>query len=570
MHILKRHIKTYRLDIFFAVISVMVMAGATLLQPRLLQEILKAIMASDQDTVNQYGIALIAVACVGLIGGILNTIFAARAAQGIAADLREEAYQKVQSFSLSNIEKFSTGHLVVRLTNDVWQVQSLIMMSLQSLARIPILFIGAFILAITTLPKLWWVMILMIVCIILASQILFKRMGKYFGRVQKLIDRINTIAKENLQGIRVVKSFNQENNQQQKFDHDSDNLTQLNTTIGYLFSAMFPGFMLIANLAITVAIYFVSLGVASHPQDLAAIPAFVTYLMQVLFAIMIGGMISTFASRGLVALRRIGEVLQTTPDLIDENVNDMTIKGDIAFEDVSFQYPESNDTTLKNISFNIKPGEMVGIVGATGSGKTTLAQLIGRLYDPTHGNVLIDQVNLKNISQESLRRGISYVLQRAILFSGTIAENLRQGKQDATLTEMQKAADIAQASEFINRYDDQFEHLISERSANLSGGQKQRLSIARGVIGQPKILILDDSTSALDARSEKLVQDALATHLKDTTTIVIAEKISSVRHADRILVLDNGRLVGNGPHETLLKESAVYREIFETQRAKEI
>lgn len=569
MQILKEHAKQYWRDITFSILAVIVMAGASLWQPRLLQNIMKAIIADNQNQVMQYGIQLLVLAVIGLVAGVINTIFAAKVSQSIAADVRANEYKKIQSFSFGNIEKFSAGNLVVRMTNDVNQVQQLVMMFLQSLTRIPILFVGAFILALMTLPRLWWIVVLMVILIALSSQIVFKQMGKFFTRIQKLIDKTNTLAKENLQGVRVVKSFNQEQNETTRFTENSDELTHVNTTIGYLFSTMIPMFMLISYVAIGAAVLFVGRGIIQHPSDLAAITSFISYLMQIFFAIMIGGMMSTFASRGFVSLARIKEVLDTEPDLTyDANAEELDLSGDVSFKNVAFTYPGDQKPALENISFDVKSGEMIGIVGATGSGKTTLAQLIARLYDPSAGEVTVGGVNLKHVNEKSLRRAVSYVLQRAILFSGTIAGNLRQGNQGASETELQKAAEIAQAAEFVNRYDDNFEHEVEERSANFSGGQKQRLSIARGVVGNPKILILDDSTSALDARSEKLVQEALDRDLKGTTTFVIAEKISSVLHADRILVLDNGQLVGVGSHQELLQTSPIYTEIYETQKAK--
>ncbi|ORI37210.1 multidrug ABC transporter ATP-binding protein [Leuconostoc pseudomesenteroides] len=569
MQILKEHAKPYWRDITFSILAVIVMAGASLWQPRLLQNIMKAIIADNQNQVMQYGIQLLVLAVIGLVAGVINTIFAAKVSQSIAADVRANEYKKIQSFSFGNIEKFSAGNLVVRMTNDVNQVQQLVMMFLQSLTRIPILFVGAFILALMTLPRLWWIVVLMVIVIALSSQMVFKQMGKFFTRIQKLIDKTNTLAKENLQGVRVVKSFNQEQNETTRFTENSDELTHVNTTIGYLFSTMIPMFMLISYVAIGAAVLFVGRGIIQHPSDLAAITSFISYLMQIFFAIMIGGMMATFASRGFVSLARIKEVLDTEPDLTyDADAEELELSGDVSFKNVAFIYPGDQKPALENISFDVKSGEMIGIVGATGSGKTTLAQLIARLYDPSVGEVTVGGVNLKHVNEKSLRRAVSYVLQRAILFSGTIAGNLRQGNQGASETELQKAAEIAQAAEFINRYDDNFEHEVEERSANFSGGQKQRLSIARGVVGNPKILILDDSTSALDARSEKLVQEALDRDLKGTTTFVIAEKISSVLHADRILVLDNGQLVGVGSHQELLQSSPIYTEIYETQKAK--
>lgn len=569
MQILKEHAKPYRRDIFFSILAVMVMAGASLWQPRLLQQVMKAIIADNQHQVLTNGIALITLAVIGLIAGVINTIFAAKVSQGIAADLRANQYRKIQSFSYGNIEKFSAGNLVVRMTNDVNQIQQLVMMFLQTLTRIPILFVGAFILALITLPRLWWIVILMVILIVLSSQVVFKQMGKYFAQIQKLIDQTNTLAKESLQGVRVVKSFNQEENETARFTANSDELARVNTTIGYLFSTMIPMFMLISYVAIGASVWFVGHGVVAHPDDLAAITSFISYLMQIFFAIMIGGMMSTFASRGFVSLGRIKAVFETTPDVTyAPDAPEVDLSGDVTFNQVSFTYPGDTQPALADISFQIKAGEMIGIVGATGSGKTTLAQLIPRLYDPTTGDVLVGGVNLKKINEQSLRQAVAFVLQRAILFSGKISDNLRQGKSDATPADFQRAADIAQAAEFVNRYEDGFDHLVEERSANFSGGQKQRLSIARGVVGAPKILILDDSTSALDARSEKRVQEALDQELAGTTKIVIAEKISSVLHADRIFVLDEGRLVGVGPHHELLATSPIYREIYETQKAK--
>lgn len=569
MQILKEHAKPYLRDIIFSIIAVIVMAGASLWQPRLLQNVMQAIISDNQDEVMTYGVQLIILAVIGLIAGVINTIFAAKVSQSIAADLRAHEYQKIQSFSFSDIEKFSAGNLVVRMTNDVNQVQQLVMMILQSLTRIPILFVGAFILALITLPRLWWIVILMVILIVLSSQVVFKQMGKYFAKIQSLIDKTNTLAKENLQGVRVVKSFNQEENETQRFTDNSNNLTRVTTMIGYLFSIMIPMFMLISYMAIGTALLFVGRGVVQHPNDLAAITSFISYLMQIFFAIMIGGMMSTFASRGFVSLGRIKAVLDTVSELTyRSDAPEANLSGDVSFENVSFTYPGDDQPALENISFQVKAGEMIGIVGATGSGKSTLAQLIPRLYDPTVGDVSVGGINLKSVNEKSLRSAVSFVLQRAILFSGKISDNLRQGKKDANHDDFNKAAEIAQAAEFVNQYDDGFEHQVEERSANFSGGQKQRLSIARGVVGAPKVLILDDSTSALDARSEKLVQEALDKELSGTTIFVIAEKISSVIHADRIFVLDQGKLVGIGSHDELLKSSPVYSEIYETQKAK--
>ncbi|EMF0152011.1 ABC transporter ATP-binding protein [Enterococcus hirae] len=569
MGLILRHAKKYKVAVFISLFSVAIMVSAALWQPKLLQQVLEAIITEDNDKMKTIGVYLISLALLGLAAGVSNTIFSAKVAQGISADIREEAFRKIQTFSFGNIEKFSAGNLVVRLTNDITQIQNLVMISLQSLFRIPFLFIGAFVLAMMTMPQLWWIIVALIVAVFLITALSFTRMGKHFMIIQKLIDKVNSIAKENLMGIRVVKSFVQEDNQLKEFSKVSEDLTKHNIIVGTLFSVMIPSFMLAANLAVVGAIFFVSDLAKDDPTLIGGLASFMNYLMQIMMAIIIGGMMMMMTSRAAVSLKRIKEILDTEPDLTYQDVPEQDLTGSVTFDHVSFRYPGDDADTLKDISFSIQPGEMVGIVGATGAGKSTLAQLIPRLFDPTEGKVEVGGVDLRQVNEKSLRHTVSFVLQKAILFSGTIAQNLRQGKKDASEKDMEHASAIAQAQEFIEKLADRYEAPVEERSSNFSGGQKQRLSITRGVIGYPKILILDDSTSALDARSEKLVREALAKELKGTTTIVIAQKIASVVKADRILVLDEGRLVGEGTHEELVATNRVYQEIFETQKGTE-
>lgn len=569
MRLLKPYFKRYKLDLVLAVITVIIMAMAMLFQPTLLSKIVQAISDDNMSKVRHIGLQLLVIAGIGLIAGIVNTIFAARASQGIASDVREAAYRKIQTFSFGNVEQFSAGNLVVRLTNDVQQIQSILMMMLQPLLRMPILFIGGFILAVNSIPKLWWIIVVMVILVGAVSALVMGNMGKRFGMIQGLIDRVNAKAKENLQGVRVVKSFNQEGNEQKRFDDVSDELNHVNLQIGYLFSIIMPAFMFIGQGLMVVAIYFVGNMVGTEPKMLAQITGFTNYLMIIMQAIIVGGMMMTFAARGFVSMGRISEIMDTKPDLVYKDVPAQDLMGAVEFDDVSFTYPGDDKPTLKHISFKVQPGEMIGIVGATGSGKSSMAQLIPRLFDPTEGTVKVGGVDLKDANESSLRKTVSFVLQRATLFSGKISDNLRQGKSDAQEQDMKRAAQIAQAAEFVERYEDTYEHVVEERSSNFSGGQKQRLSIARGVIGDPKILILDDSTSALDAKSEKLVKEALDNELQDTTTFIIAEKISSVINADRILVLEDGALVAEGAHQELVETSPIYQEIYKTQKAQE-
>ena len=562
-------IKAYKWQVLASLIMTGLMVTSSLLQPRYLQEVLEALLTGDNEAIYTIGFWLILVALIGLVAGGINVVLAAYIAQGVSSDLREDAFRKIQTFSYANIEKFNAGNLVVRMTNDINQIQNVVMMTFQILFRLPILFIGSFILAVVTLPSLWWVLVLMVVLIVAMTGLMMGMMGPRFAKFQTLLERINAIAKENLRGVRVVKSFVREKDQFAKFTQVSDELLGENLYIGYAFSIVQPVMMMISYGAVFLSIWLVAGMAESDPSVVGSIASFVNYLSQIIFTIVMVGFLGNSVTRAMISLRRIREILDTEPAMTFNDVEDEELEGSLSFENVTFTYPNDEEPILKDVSFDIAAGEMVGVVGATGAGKSTLAQLIPRLFDPQQGSIKIGGKDIRTVSEGTLRKTVSIVLQKAILFSGTIADNLRQGKGDATVSEMERAARIAQASEFISRMDLAFESPVEERGTNFSGGQKQRMSIARGIVSNPRILIFDDSTSALDAKSERLVQEALNKDLKGTTTIIIAQKISSVVHADKILVLDQGRLIGQGKHADLVATNPVYREIYETQKGKE-
>ena len=562
-------IKAYKWQALASLVMTGLMVASSLLQPRYLQEVLEALLTGDNEAIYNIGFWLILVALIGLVAGGINVVLAAYIAQGVSSDLREDAFRKIQTFSYANIEKFNAGNLVVRMTNDINQIQNVVMMTFQILFRLPILFIGSFILAVVTLPSLWWVLVLMVVLIVAMTGLMMGMMGPRFAKFQTLLERINAIAKENLRGVRVVKSFVREKDQFAKFTQVSDELLGENLYIGYAFSIVQPVMMMISYGAVFLSIWLVAGMAESDPSVVGSIASFVNYLSQIIFTIVMVGFLGNSVTRAMISLRRIREILDTEPAMTFNDVEDEELEGSLSFENVTFTYPNDEEPILKDVSFDIAAGEMVGVVGATGAGKSTLAQLIPRLFDPQKGSIKIGGKDIRTVSEGTLRKTVSIVLQRAILFSGTIADNIRQGKGDATVSEMERAARIAQASEFISRMDLAFESPVEERGTNFSGGQKQRMSIARGIVSNPKILIFDDSTSALDAKSERMVQEALNKDLKGTTTIIIAQKISSVVHADKILVLDQGRLIGQGKHADLVATNAVYREIYETQKGKE-
>ena len=564
------HVRNYRIPVLGSVISLIIAAFCSLLQPWLLQDTLNCLMKNDAAGIKRYGIFLLLLAAIGVVCGILNIWFAAKTAQGVTSDVREQLYRKIQSFSFSNIEKFSVGTLIVRLINDMNQVTNIIMTTLMQVLRMPIILIGSFVMGIVTLPRYWWVQILLLLIVSLVLFFVFPSLDKLFSKYQVWFDECNTVARESMQGVRVVKSFNQQDQETEKFTASSNELNQLNIKIGYVFSILMPAFTLVVCIGTALIVYLVGKNIGLYPKDISAISSYVGYLSQMLSNLAFGGMMLAQYSRGLVSLKRIDEVIETEPDLkFNHEESNVDLKGSVEFDDVSFKYPGSSKETLSHVSFKVDPGETVGIVGRTGSGKSTLVSLLVRLYDPTSGTVRLGGCDLRDVNERKLRKMAALVQQKALLFSGTIADNLRQGDENATEEDMERAIEISQAKEFIDKYPDRFEHVVEERSANFSGGQQQRLSIARGIIGKPKVLILDDSTSALDAESEKKVQAGLEQKLGDATVFIIAEKIFSVMHADKILVMDDGKIKAMGTHEELLLTSPLYQEIYETQRARE-
>ena len=564
------HVRNYRIPVWGSVISLIIAAFCSLLQPWLLQDTLNCLMKNDAAGIKRYGIFLLLLAAIGVVCGILNIWFAAKTAQGVTSDVREQLYRKIQSFSFSNIEKFSVGTLIVRLINDMNQVTNIIMTTLMQVLRMPIILIGSFVMGIVTLPRYWWVQILLLLIVSLVLFFVFPSLDKLFSKYQVWFDECNTVARESMQGVRVVKSFNQQDQETEKFTASSNELNQLNIKIGYVFSILMPAFTLVVCIGTALIVYLVGKNIGLYPKDISAISSYVGYLSQMLSNLAFGGMMLAQYSRGLVSLKRIDEVIETEPDLkFNHEESNVDLKGSVEFDDVSFKYPGSSKETLSHVSFKVDPGETVGIVGKTGSGKSTLVSLLVRLYDPTSGTIRLGGCDLRDVNERKLRKMAALVQQKALLFSGTIADNLRQGDEDATEEDMERAIEISQAKEFIDKYPDRFEHVVEERSANFSGGQQQRLSIARGIIGKPKVLILDDSTSALDAESEKKVQAGLEQKLGDATVFIIAEKIFSVMHADKILVMDDGKIKAMGTHEELLLTSPLYQEIYETQRAGE-
>ncbi len=581
--------KKYRVEIIISIIMTLLVTAAMLIQPNILAKILnEGVQSLDEnglpkpnlEIVDKYGIILIVIAVIGLLAGIVNAILSARVSQKIGADLRLDMFTRIQQFSFTDIENFKASNLVVRLTNDVNQVQVLLAMVFQQLIRIPVLFVGAFVLAMKIFPSLWWIIVLEIVAVLFVLGIINKIAFPSFMKYQKLLDKINAKVKDNFVGSRVVKSFVQEEREISEFESEVSKLAKVNMKIGSSFSIVFPILQLVGNGAIIVAAYYASPIIIEDMSRFGDLASYITYLGYTMFALTIAGFLMMMASRAFVSIKRINEILEYYPEKVFTDSVDITLYNDIEFSNVSFAYHSNNHgksdessksshNSLSNISFKIKKGQTIGVVGATGSGKSTLVNLLARLYSPQSGKIYVGGVEINKIKKQRFANELSVILQHPYLFSGSIQDNILDGNLRASQEDIVKSARVSQAESFIMGRDSGYNSLVLERGSNFSGGQKQRISIARGLVKNPSILIMDDSTSALDARSEKLVKEGLVEEYDKTTKIIVSQKISSVVDADKIIVLDNGKLDAFASHKELLETSDVYLEIYETQKGVE-
>ncbi len=556
----------------WAVLAPVLMAlevGMDLMQPRLLQRVIDVgIGQSRLDIVYQSGGLMALCAVIGLVGGAGCTIYAVLAAQGLGADLRGTLFAKVQTLSFGNLDKLETGRLITRLTNDVTQIQEVVMILLRIMVRSPLLLIGSLIMGILTSPRLALLFVALIPIVLIGVALIIRRAFPLFSIVQARLDALNTVMQENLAGVRLVKAFVRSDHEIRRFGRANDNLMNQNIAAVRTVAVTMPFMMILLNTGIVATIWFGGVQVQVGALHVGQIVAFMNYLMQTLMSLMMVSMMVTRVSRAEASAVRIDEVLSATPEIVEKpNAAPATdIRGRVAFEDVSFSYDgRGEDLVLKNISFVVEPGQTVALLGATGAGKSSLVNLIPRFYDVTGGRITIDGRDVRDFAQADLRRHIAVALQESVLFSGSVRDNIRYGRPDATDEEVVAAAKLAQAHDFIMALPDGYDALVGQRGVNLSGGQKQRLAIARAVLIQPTILILDDSTSAVDVETEAKIQDALAHLRRGRTSFIVAQRISTVLTADIILVLDDGRVIAEGSHAHLLDTSPVYREIYTSQ-----
>ncbi len=544
-----------------------------LMQPTLMALIVdKGIAYGDMAYVVRTGLLMLGVAFVGGLGGFGCTVFASIASQNFGADLREDLFKSVQQFSFVNLDKFKTASLITRLTNDVVQIQNIVLAMLRILVRAPLLCIGGMVMAFSINPRLSLIVFVSMPFLVVILAFVIKKAFPLFAEVQRRLDGVNTVMQENLAGIRVVKAFVRAAFEKNRFKSANDDLMSITITASRLVAAIMPLLMLIINFSIIAVLWFGGVMVNTGDILVGQVMAFINYMMQILFSLMMVAFILMMLSRAKASADRIQEVLDVDPDIKDraDAIDKQIEKGKVQFKNVSFQYEGNWDEwVLKDISFTANPGETVAILGATGSGKSTLVNLIPRFYDTTEGSVLVDNVDVRDYKLKSLRSSIGVVLQEAVLFSGTIKDNISWGNEHATDEEIDEAAKAAQAHEFISNLPEGYDSILGQRGVNLSGGQKQRLSIARALLKKPAILILDDSTSAVDMGTESRIQKALKELMSHTTTLVIAQRISTVLDADRIIVLDKGKIVSEGPHRELIESCEVYKDIYRSQLGQE-
>ena len=523
---------------------------------------------------------MVGVSILMLLGGVGGAYFGAKASVNFGADLRQDLYNKVQKYSFANIDKFQTGSLVTRLTNDVTQIQNMVNMLLRMCLRAPGMMIGAIIMAVIMNARLALILAVIMPLMIIVLFFLIKYAFPRFGIMQTKLDALNTNVQESITNIRVVKSFVREDHQRKTFAKANKDLIDTGISAMNVMIIMMPLMMLFMNLASLAVVWFGGQEVmdtvinATGGMDVGDLSAFLTYITQILSSLMMLSMLFVFSSRALASSKRVREVLDEVPDIDDANAADAGRKvtnGDIEFRNVVFRYYKtSEDPVLDHISFKVKGGQTVGIIGSTGCGKTTLVSMIPRLYDADEGEIIVDGVNVRDYSLKNLRDGVGMVLQKNVLFSGTIAQNLEWGDENATHDEIVSAAEKAQANGFVSAMKDGYDTVLDQGGTNVSGGQKQRLCIARALLKKPKILILDDSTSAVDTATESRIRTALKTDLAGTTKIIIAQRISSVMDADEIIVMSDGRITGIGTHDELIRSNEEYREIYISQTGKEV
>ena len=564
---LLKNLSVYKWIVLSILGLVFIQSMSDLFLPTLMADIIdKGVVVGDIPYIWKIGGIMLLVSALGAAASVVASYYSSKAAMGFGRDIRRKVFDHVENFSLQDFDEIGTASLITRTTNDITQVQQVVIMMLRMVVSAPIMLVGGIIMAVSKDAKLSLIIVAAMPILIGSVLLILYKGIPLFQTVQTRLDRLNLVLRENLTGIRVIRAFNHEKHEQVRLKKANKDLTDVSIKVNKMMAFLMPVMMLVMNLTVVGIIWFGGIRIDTGAMQIGDLMAFIQYVMQIMFALVMASMMFVMIPRAAVSAKRINEVLAMKPTFLDEGTKKADKEpGTLEFDRVSFSYPGAQAPALSDISFTAKSGEVTAIIGGTGAGKTTLINLIPRFYDVTSGTIRVNGVDIRESSQEEVRSKIGFVPQKALLFSGTIAENIRFGKQDATQAEIEHAARIAQAEDFISRMDDGYDAVISQGGSNVSGGQKQRLSIARALIRKPDIYIFDDSFSALDYKTDANLRAALKDETKQATVVIVAQRVSTVVDADQIIVIDNGRIAGIGTHEELLAHNHVYREIVESQ-----
>lgn len=568
---LLKRLMVYKWAVLAVLVLVFAQSMSDLYLPTLMADIIdKGVVTGDTAYIWKIGAVMLGITGIGALAAVAASYYSSKASMGLGRDIRRQVFNHVERFSLQEFDQVGTASLITRTTNDITQVQQVVIMMLRMVVSAPIMFIGGLIMAVSKDAKLSLVIVAAMPVLVLSILLILWKGVPLFGKVQKRLDRLNLVLRENLTGIRVIRAFNRERDEQVRLTKANADLTEVSIKVNKIMAFLMPVMMLVMNLTVVGVIWFGGIRIDNGGMQIGDLMAFIQYVMQIMFALVMASVMFVMIPRAAVSAKRINEVLEMTPTMTDEGTQTADRdKGTLVFDRVTFRYPGAETPVLSDISFTARPGEVTAVIGGTGSGKSTLVNLIPRFYDVTEGSIRVNGVDSQDVPQEELRSKIGFVPQKALLFTGTIAENIRFGKEDATDEEVAHAAQIAQATDFIERMPDGYDARIEQGGSNVSGGQKQRLSIARALVRRPDLYVFDDSFSALDFKTDAALRKALREETREATVLIVAQRVSTVIDADQIIVLDEGKVAGIGTHDELFANNAVYQEIVKSQLSEE-
>ncbi|PFA62988.1 multidrug ABC transporter ATP-binding protein [Bacillus sp. AFS015802] len=568
---LLKHLSAYKWMVVGIFALIFIQSMSTLYLPTLMSDIIdKGVVVGDIPYIWKIGGFMLVVSALGAVASIVASYYSSKAAIGLGRDVRRKLFYHIEKFSLQEFDEVGTASLITRTTNDITQVQQVVIMMLRMIISAPIMLVGGIIMAVLMDAKLSLVIILTMPVLVGSILLILYKGIPLFKTVQKKLDQLNLVLRENLTGIRVIRAFNREPEEKERLKHTNKELTDVSIKVNKIMAFMMPVMMLVMNMTVVAVIWFGGIRIDNGGMQIGDLMAFIQYVMQIMFALVMASMMFVMVPRADVSAKRINKVLEMKPSFEDKGTKRADVQeGTLEFDSVTFHYPGAEEPALSDVSFTAHPSETTAIIGGTGSGKTTLINLIPRFYEVASGTIRVNGVDIRDASQEEIRSKLGLVPQKATLFTGTIAENIRFGKEDATDEEVAEAARIAQAEEFVSRMDGGFEAEIEQGGSNLSGGQKQRLSIARALVRKPDIYLFDDSFSALDYKTDAVLRSTLKKETGDATVLIVAQRVSTVVDADRIIVLEKGRVAGIGTHQELLASNEVYQEIVASQLSEE-